>query len=67
MMRPLIPWHHILTFWAHGQPIDSDFHPITRSLKASALHGSGDSLPTLVFTVGQVMERQDLDLILGAH
>ncbi|KAK2484474.1 hypothetical protein H9L39_02454 [Fusarium oxysporum f. sp. albedinis] len=24
---------------------------------ASALHGTGDSLPTLVFTVGQVMER----------
>lgn len=57
-MRPLITWHHILTFWAHGQPIDSDFHPVPLFLKASALHGTGDSLPTLVLTVGQVMERR---------
>ncbi|KAI7771813.1 hypothetical protein LZL87_006089 [Fusarium oxysporum] len=42
----------------HGQPIDSDFHPILLSLKTSALHGTVDSLLTLVFTVGQVMEQR---------
>ncbi|KAF5627418.1 hypothetical protein F52700_8343 [Fusarium sp. NRRL 52700] len=49
----------------HKQPLDSDFHPILLNLKASTLPGTGDSLPTVVFAVGQV-ERARYVIIVDA-